>query len=90
MCRSIQSLHRDKLGPRVVKCVFLGYYSTKKEYKCYHPSAKKHLVSRYIKFDETKLYFSKSSSSQGENLLDFFSLLNPSTKTYCTPSVSIC
>ncbi|RDX68739.1 hypothetical protein CR513_52235, partial [Mucuna pruriens] len=29
--------HREKLDPRDVKCVFIGYSSNKKEFKCYCP-----------------------------------------------------
>ncbi|RDY09815.1 hypothetical protein CR513_05764, partial [Mucuna pruriens] len=29
--------HRGKLDSRVVKCVFIGYLSNKKRFKCYHP-----------------------------------------------------
>ena len=33
----IHSHNRSKLDPQVIKCIFIGYSSNKKEYKCYSP-----------------------------------------------------
>ena len=43
---------RGKLGPRAIKCVFLGYSSTQKGYKCYHPPTRKWYVSIDVTFFE--------------------------------------
>ncbi|RDY01849.1 hypothetical protein CR513_14778, partial [Mucuna pruriens] len=54
--------HRGKLNPRVVKCVFIGYPSNKKGFKCYHPL-------NYQIFISMDLFF-VSPPLQGESYLE--------------------
>lgn len=42
----IHSNNRGKLDPRATKSVFIGYSSTQKGYKCYHPQTRKFCLSR--------------------------------------------
>ena len=50
----------DKLSPTLIKCVFVGYFRTEKEYQYYNPSTKKYLIYGYMlmSFFESVPYFS--------------------------------
>jgi len=48
----------DKLSPKSIKCVIVGYSKTQKEYQCYNPSIKNYFVSADITFFEFVPYFS--------------------------------
>lgn len=66
----------DKLEPKTMDCIFLGYATKYKGYICYSVHNKKFIVSRHVLFDETQFVawshtsspVSKSSSSQSSGL----------------------
>jgi len=60
---------RSKLDPYVVICVFLGYGSHTKGYRCYDPLTRKLYVTIDVTFLETEYFFNEPSMSvlQGEN-----------------------
>lgn len=59
----IPSTSIHKLENRSTPCVFLGYPSNHKGYKCYELSTRKIIVSRHVVFDEHVFLFSKLHSS---------------------------
>jgi len=56
----IPSTNRNKLQPRSKPCVFLGYPSNHRGYKCLELSSRKIIISRHVNFDETIFPFSSS------------------------------
>jgi hypothetical protein len=62
----IHSQSKGKLDLRALKCVFVGYSSTQKGYKCYHPPSKKFYVSADVTFNEQESYFT-TPYLQGES-----------------------
>ncbi|CAL2277083.1 unnamed protein product [Prunus armeniaca] len=63
----VYSHQRSKLDPCALRCVFMGYSSTQKGYKCYHPPTQKvHVILDVTFHEEVPYYVSPSSPIQGE------------------------
>ncbi|KAI5345135.1 hypothetical protein L3X38_013012 [Prunus dulcis] len=63
----VYSHQRSKLDHCALQCVFIGYSSTQKGHKCYHPPTQKVHVTLDVTFhEEVPYYVSPSSPIQGE------------------------
>lgn len=51
-----------KLAPRSIPCIFIGYSSTHKGFRCLDPITSRIYVSRHVQFDETLFPFADSMS----------------------------
>ncbi|KAL0368250.1 UNVERIFIED_CONTAM: Retrovirus-related Pol polyprotein from transposon RE2 [Sesamum calycinum] len=64
-CVCFVNLHSptlDKLSPRFVKCIFLGYSRAQKGYRCYDPQRHRSFTSADVTFFESTRYYSPNSS----------------------------
>ncbi|KAB2635595.1 reticuline oxidase-like protein [Pyrus ussuriensis x Pyrus communis] len=66
----IPKIHRTKLDPCALRCVFVGFSSHQKGYKCYHPETRHMYVTMDVTFSESEFFYapvSSSSDHQGES-----------------------
>ncbi|CAL8152255.1 unnamed protein product [Prunus armeniaca] len=71
-CVAFIHLHknqRSKLDPCALRCVFLGYATHQKGYRCYHPPTRGTYVTLDVTFLESEMFFydpASNSTLQGE------------------------
>jgi hypothetical protein len=87
---NLRPYNTHKLAFRSMRCVFLGYSSQHKGYKCLEPTNGRVYISHDVVFDETVFPFSKFHSNAGAQLRSEIHLLPPSLLNPCgSPGVQI-
>ncbi|KAJ9553112.1 hypothetical protein OSB04_017157 [Centaurea solstitialis] len=59
-----------KLHPRAIRCIFLGYPSDFRGYRCFDPTTRKVSISRHVSFDETIFPYSIPTPTSSYSFLD--------------------
>ena len=76
-CACLVRHHRPSMGkldPRAVKCIFIGYTSGQKGYKCWSPSERRTFVSMDMTFRESEPFYGEKT-----DLSSLFDFDSPST-----------
>ncbi|KAJ7965013.1 Retrovirus-related Pol polyprotein from transposon TNT 1-94 [Quillaja saponaria] len=66
----IPKSNRTKLDPKAKKCIYVGYNSCRKGWRCMDPETKKLITSRDVVFDEVSSYYSPLKNSIEETTLE--------------------
>lgn len=63
-CYPLMTPYRaNKLQPKTVRCVFVGFANGYKGYICFNPASQKFIISRHVFFDETLFPYASVRSS---------------------------
>jgi hypothetical protein len=67
-CTAYAHVNNGKLGPRAIKCPFLGYGSGVKGYKLWNPETRNTFMSKSVVFNESVMfYYSLTSNHVPDN-----------------------
>ena len=79
---SMKPYRPNKLAPKTMECIFLGYASVYKGYICYDESNHRFIVSRHVLFDETCFSSLRLPTNTLSKSPDFKSLQSSSSVVY--------
>ncbi|KAI3680197.1 hypothetical protein L2E82_50582 [Cichorium intybus] len=65
-----------KLAPRSIPCIFLGYNSQYKGYKCYDPTSSRMYITRHARFNEAAFPFTNPANHSDFSKLDLCTFLD--------------
>jgi hypothetical protein len=59
------------MAPRSTACVFIGYPTSHKGYRCLELSSKRNIISQHVVFDESSFPFGHTITSPPASAFDF-------------------
>ncbi|GKB16752.1 retrovirus-related pol polyprotein from transposon TNT 1-94 [Tanacetum coccineum] len=77
-----------KLAPRSLPCIFMGYSSQYKGYRCLDPCTSRTYITQHARFDENVFPFSNNSSTANEATLPLHVFVDDSWGNSCVTDVS--
>src|SRR5438270_6556877 len=84
-CFVLLPIHeKDKLSAKTSRCVFVGYSSAHKGYRCYDPVTRRLRIAKHVSFFENIPYYKKTSPSPNMSFLESSSSLP--IPSYAPPS----
>lgn len=85
----LRDYSENKLAPRSLLCVFIGYSSQYKGYQCLDPISKRIYVTRHARFDEASFPFSGNRSTSDLSNIHITSFLDDSSSPSVSPAAPI-
>lgn len=79
----------NKFEPRSLDCVFLGYSSSHKGFRCYDPISYRVYISHHAKFDESSFPFSNSLNRSNTSLLPILDFNEPARLVSLQPQNTV-
>jgi hypothetical protein len=76
---------KDKLEPRSLPCIFLGYSDKHKGYRCLHISTGRIYISRHVVFDEKFFPFASAASTKSDSASNLLAEWVPSKLQITSP-----
>jgi hypothetical protein len=68
----------NKFSPRSIPCIFMGYSSSHKGFRCLDPTTSRIYITRHAQFDEHHFPFHHTSQAQPMSSLQISNFLEPS------------
>ncbi|KAJ0781817.1 putative RNA-directed DNA polymerase [Helianthus annuus] len=81
----LRDYSKHKLEPRSISCVFIGYSTQHKGYRCLDPTTSRIYITRHARFNETYFPFSGLNGSNDFTKLELTTFLDEPTNYQPTP-----
>ena len=76
---NLRDYAKHKFEPRSLPCIFLGYHTSYKGFRCLDPVSHRVIVTRHALFDENVFPFSSSNMQPSSAISDFIAFHDPTS-----------